>query len=291
MDQFDKTYLAFFALGDLGCSKHGRKVRIEVSSTHKAEIDLVRNLLDKYCKPIIYPLRKGLSFSWRIVCDLDPSFSFHLDRSNSLQCQTLNDDRIFFEALYGFVDAEGYIGLEQEGNFASPTFIISNSNKSVLSFSEKGLLQREIKSKLHATIDPKGKSFYQLYVRGPLVLKILSELRVRHREKIEVAELVRKYEGKKWNYAGSIYFSYRQSIRAQRNQYVNEAEVAYALRIERKLNKKKAFDSRVENALQMKIRGAKLKQIADSSQRSLRTIYRWIQKANMRSERLPEISK
>jgi hypothetical protein len=126
LNQFDKFYLMYFALGDLARYRHCRKIRVEVSSIHRAEIDLVTALFKDACKPIIYHRTNGSGYCWRIVCHLDDSYSFLMNYKEEWVEEEFKDDGAFYQALSGFTDAEGYIGVQRARQNTRAGFLICN---------------------------------------------------------------------------------------------------------------------------------------------------------------------
>ena len=142
---------------------------------------LVSNLFGEVCRPIIYPCTNGSGYCWRIVCHLDSSYSFLLNRRSSLTSEEMKDDFLFYQALSGFVDAEGYIGAQQSGPNTRIGFVIGNRNRRLLESFATGLRERGINARIHFALDALKKDFYQVSVGGPQVLELLSKLHLRHR--------------------------------------------------------------------------------------------------------------
>lgn len=106
----EKTYLTYFATGDLHATRHGTKVRLEGGTTHEAQMKLIQRLFSQYARPIVYPCESTPGrYSWKIVFDLDRSFEFLLDKAKSLPQLILKNDRLFFVSTNGFTVAEGHI--------------------------------------------------------------------------------------------------------------------------------------------------------------------------------------
>jgi hypothetical protein len=118
-DSAMKTYLSYFATGDLHSYWHGTKVRLEGTTTHPAQIRLTFDLLGSYCKPMVYAVRnppyftEWSKYAWRVVFDLDESFKFLISLPKEVNDGILNNDESFYAALGGFSDAEGFIVLKE----------------------------------------------------------------------------------------------------------------------------------------------------------------------------------
>ncbi|MDG6999428.1 MAG: helix-turn-helix domain-containing protein [Nitrososphaerota archaeon] len=280
IEKQEKVYLTYFALGDLAAYWHGKKVRTEVSTTHRAQLTLVNNLFEKDCKPIIYPCRNGSSYCWRIVCHLNSSYSFLLNKRLKLTLEGAKDDSLFFAALSGFTDAEGHIVVRGTSATTHPVFGLSNRSVSILESFQRGLKRRGIRAAIYMVKDSQRRDHYLLNVYGSEVLKLLPKLRIRHTEKIIAATLAQRLSGQYWNYAKYVYRSFRDTIRNDRDKFVREAEIAYASRFRRKQEKDHLFQHSILLAIKMKKQGRTVEEIALASGRSPRSVYRWIKMEN-----------
>ncbi len=277
-DSIDKKYITFFALGDLGTNRHGRKIRVSVSTTHRAQLLLVNGLFEKACHPIIYPCRTRSGYCWRIVCDLDDSYSYLLNRREHLCREDLEKDSLFYAALSGFTDAEGHIAVRDARGKTRVVFGLSNRNKAILELFKQGLGKRGMSVGICKVVDQWKKDYYLLSASGLEAIKILSELRLRHEEKVNASRLAEAMSNLHWSSAAPVYRSFRNEIRVERDRFVKEAEVAYTFRQERRQLKKQIFDGMILSARKMKERGHSNDEIALASKRSSRTVYRWLQK-------------
>jgi len=118
-DFLEKAYLIGFGLGDLHVrkiNKGGQTIRIECSTTQPKQLELFRNLFEKYGHIHTYEFT-GFGKETRIGCNLNRSFDFLLDRRKTIDTCILENEEYFFAFLAGYVDAEGYIStaLHQAG--------------------------------------------------------------------------------------------------------------------------------------------------------------------------------
>jgi len=121
-----KTYLSYFAGGDMHAYRHGRKVRLEGSTTHPAQLRLLIDLLGAHAKPMVCAVknppyfREWSQYAWRVVFDLDDSFGFLIPLPEEVDEDVLSDDESFYAALGGFADAEGHISLSRRHSGNQP---------------------------------------------------------------------------------------------------------------------------------------------------------------------------
>ncbi len=127
-DGKERAYLQGMRYGDLNAVRHGRSVRVRVSTTHPAMAELFRRLFTKYGQVKEYPRRSSLTnFEWTLECDLDQSFEFLLDKIDLDELRRLNPSE-FFSFLAGLFDAEGTIYLHKKRNRFVPEAWITNAD-------------------------------------------------------------------------------------------------------------------------------------------------------------------
>lgn len=275
-DEVEKTYLKYFAAGDLQTCWHGRKVRIAMGSTHPAQIRLVEQAYGKYTRPIIYPARKSDVYCWRIVCDLDKSFEFLFSKLDGLSKEELADDDLFFSALAGFADAEGHVGLQAKEWVARGRFQVYNTEKRILEQFQKELEMRHIHSTLHLRRREGWRDFWTLRILQRDVPLTIEKLSFRHEEKAVAKALVLKYDGQISTVAMPLYIAFRADVLNTRNEFIDEARKAYSQRNEKKLQKRARLRDRVLQTADLETKGFSIFQISQKMSRSQRTVYRWL---------------
>lgn len=94
---------------------------------------MLQDLFGQYAKPIVYAYNIGLGqYGWRIVFDLDRSFEFLVKKARDVSPRVLNNDRLFYSSLSGFIDSEGHIGLKNSRGKAYPVITVSNRKRTIL---------------------------------------------------------------------------------------------------------------------------------------------------------------
>jgi len=130
-DLIEKAYLIGFRIGDLRVRKiwNGGTIKVDCGSTKKEQIDLIKQLFQKYGHVWIGKPTK--SNKMQVEVGLNNSFSFLLEKR--VPNWITKYRKYFFPFLAGFIDAEGCIGVYgghamlQIGNYDSGLlFLIRN---------------------------------------------------------------------------------------------------------------------------------------------------------------------
>lgn len=144
----DKAYLIGFRLGDLHIRKtHPNSPTIQVStnSTRQEQINLVKNLFEKYGHIKTHgPDKMGAT---NIRCYLNKSFHFLVPKSERIEPWILKSKKFCLYFLAGYVDAEGSVGLNSRGQ---PFFCIKSQDKYIMRSIQSHILPLlGIATKLH----------------------------------------------------------------------------------------------------------------------------------------------
>ena len=242
-DSIEKIYMTYFVTGDMHSYWHGRKVRLEGGSTHFAQLNLMCNLFSTCPRPIILPaMTPHGEYSLRMTFDLDRSFAFLIGKAQSLDTRILQNDESFYSAISGFTDAEGHVGLKKSSGAGYANFALSNRKFEIMSDFQLGLLLRGYKAGLYP-LRRNGKTQWSLGVFGNSAVRLLTNLHLRHKEKLRATAIALEYNGKPWKVGGEIYKVHRQDIRIERIRLEKVAEQRYRLRGERRKEKMKIWKS------------------------------------------------
>lgn len=129
-DLRDKAYLVGFRIGDLRVRKmykNSETICIDCASTKPKQIELIRDLFEKYGHIwISKPTKLG---KIQIEAHLDLSFSFLLPKFKEFPLWAIKHREAFLHILAGFIDAEGcfYINNRNQAGFS-----VGNYNKVIL---------------------------------------------------------------------------------------------------------------------------------------------------------------
>lgn len=188
----DRAYLLGLRSGGLYADRHGRSIRVTVSTTHPAMLELMKDIFGKYARVVLIPkfIRRRKQFEWEVYSYLHSSFEF-------LLAKTTGTNDSFLSFLAGFFDAEGSVSIKRG---SSP-----NTTRVVVEVSSTNLgLSRFLNDQLHKLgyhpyfppkptrregdvvgCGPYTRDFsWRLSINGTReAVELLSSLPIRHREK------------------------------------------------------------------------------------------------------------
>ncbi len=201
-DRVERAYLMGIRYGDFHVVRHGRAIRVRVSTTHPALADLFESLFASYAHVARYPRKAKLTdFEWTLECDLDSSFDFLLSKPVITQLEELSRaEMIAF--LAGLFDAEGSIFLHDKQGRYNPEAAFTNTEGELMTYITKcvGLLGFHCKlSWVIQNLDRKGITGYSrkgqvILWRFRDVLGFLQLVPIKHAEKIAKSRLVQQLE-------------------------------------------------------------------------------------------------
>jgi hypothetical protein len=138
-DDLEKAYLIGLRYGDLDAVRHGRAIRVRVSTTHPAMAELFESLFSPYGFVHKYPRVAQLtSYEWTLECDLDATFEFLLKKPSIAYLSNFDEPR-FLAFLAGLFDAEGSVLMHRKGSRYDPEVAISNTDRSLIEYLSKRL--------------------------------------------------------------------------------------------------------------------------------------------------------
>ena len=274
VSDLSRAYLASFSAGDFHVYMHGRKVRIEASTTHPAQIELVSSVFERHAHRIMYPIRTPHGFGWRMVYDVGKEFVFLLD-SRSLTYEALGKSRTFYFAISGLIDSEGHIGVTSDSEYPTPIIIISNSDLYLICLVLRLLEQRGYRASIQTKTFKDGTKCHELRLGGRSAIRLLKRVHIHHREKREALEIILANQNDlpraRWEY-----LKLRKRIREERDACAESAKIAFQNRGERKLQKRFAYEEISKSAKSMHEQGLRISKIAIALGKSERTIYRYL---------------
>ena len=242
----DRAYLAGITRGDFWAGRHGRAVRVRLGTTHPDMADLFRRLFSEYGPIYEYPKHATLAeYEWILDCDLDSSFEF-LVKSKADVSEFIHNPRLFMSFLAGFFDAEGTVYFHKKGNGGAFELAIVNTDSELLREIGEELSGRGYALKLERVkvdqekavrsgVKNPGEFRWRIVMwRFEEVYRLMSEMPVRHAEKVAKIEIALRVASLKENQERvapmAEWRHLLARIRNQRNEYVARAGVAYHLR-------------------------------------------------------------
>ena len=239
----ERAYLLGLRHGDLSASRPwDGAVRVSTSTTHPAMAHLFRSLFEPYGHVYQHPRYKKdtKTYEWNLSTVVDNSFEFLLeDRSRSLEWVALNESTVL-AYIAGVLDAEGSIGIYSNGKGTSLQALFYNTRLELLEYVKSSLMK--------IGYDPVGpyldkekgtstakygiirrKDYWKLALaRFAQVQHLLRLLPIRHAEKIARRDVALSFDlGQPWVDIAPRVAGLRNSIRAERDAFVLQAEVEY----------------------------------------------------------------
>ena len=230
----DACYMLGLRIGDLTVHRRSSKrVRVFVSTTHPAMIELMYRLFERYGRVNAVPRKppraprerfsSANSYAWEVYADVDHSFGFLLEKPDRVPREILNDEKRLLAFLAGYVDAEGYIRISNKPGRKCIGFTLRIKTK------EKGILQ-DLSIGLeylgyHPGLYNLSDGFYELSVnRKNEFFDLLGKLKVKHDEKVGAKELAFRIRDRKWHEVESLVKAFRRKIKDERLGCINNAE-------------------------------------------------------------------
>ena len=104
----EKAFLLGLRAGDFHAKRVKLCVRVQTTSTHLAQIDLLRNAFSKYGEICTYLSKhKDRADEWFIYVDLDKSFDFLVEKPKSIPNWIIENDEYFWQFFAAYIDCEG----------------------------------------------------------------------------------------------------------------------------------------------------------------------------------------
>ena len=108
-DNEEKAYLIGFRLGDLNVRKEGNLIRVGCGTTKSAQLNLIQGLFKNYGPGWI--TEKDRQGRFHIDFSLNRSFNFLIPKHKNILYWVMRSQKLFFQFLAGYMDAEGNIGI------------------------------------------------------------------------------------------------------------------------------------------------------------------------------------
>ncbi len=142
-DFTEKAFLLGLRAGDFHAKWARKSIRVQTSTTHPAQYDLLKTAFGKYGEP-----RKCLYQNsprgpeWFIYVDLHPSFDFLLKKPEQIPDWILNDDSLFYSFFAAYSDCEGNWHISKSHDcFVRVAFRLRTSDKLILEQMKNRVIQ------------------------------------------------------------------------------------------------------------------------------------------------------
>ena len=198
-DSVERAYMLGIR-DDLSAQWHGKRVRMQIGTTHPAMLKLFRTLFNKYAHiGMSSYCRKKKTFQWHVHADLDVSFSFLMKKPRSVETEIFEKDSLFLAFLAGYVDAEGSFIISHSYNSIRFIFRVCSQNVGVLRGIYKKLLEigyrpaliLEAKKGTKKGFSKLNEDYWRLELcRKHEVLQLVQSLPIKHQEKERMRQLM-----------------------------------------------------------------------------------------------------
>ena len=236
----DRGYMLGFKNGDLTAWQvSGTSVMVTSSTTHPAFVDLFSHLFGSYSHVYRYPMfEEGKGYKWKVAVRLDNSFRFLLKSAQEAIREFAPTRELFLSWLAGMIDSDGNIHPSQDNGYARVRVTVYNSDKallySIIEESRKIGYQFDgpylLKEK--DTVTPYGirytKDLWQIAIQQTSAAqRLLTELPVRHVEKLERKRLAAFVGQREWSEISAELERSNERKRVDVLDFCREAEETY----------------------------------------------------------------
>ena len=207
----DKAYFLGLRAGDFHARWARKSVRFQTTTTHLAQINLLKIAFENYGETRIYLIKnKTRENEWFIYVDLDKSFNFLILKPKEIPHWVLKNKKYFLQFLTAYMDCEGSWKIQKSHQKHSRfIFKIRTGDSKIL---------KQIKTQLktfgynpHLYLDKKrgDKTNYGTYNQDMFDLTINRKKEIillakqllllsKHNEKIRKMDFILRNKNKKW---------------------------------------------------------------------------------------------
>ena len=210
-DLAEKAYFLGLRAGDFHAKLYHLCIRIQTSTTHPAQVNLLKNAFKKYGQLCTYLSKnKARQDEWFIYEDLHHSFDFLLKKPKTIPQWILEDENLFFIFLAAYMDCEGNWHLtKSHENLSRFTFRLRTGDKEILENIKEKLESIGYKT-VFSLGHKKGKivgngilriDIYNLILNSKIqVIKLIEKLLPfsKHSEKIDKMEFMLRHQNSKY---------------------------------------------------------------------------------------------
>lgn len=234
-NRIERAYLMGLRYGDLDVVRHGRAVRVRLSTTHPAMADLFESSFSRYGHISKYPREcQFTGYEWNLECDLEESFGFLLLKPAEEIVAGLTDEE-FLEFLAGFLDAEGSVYLHEKTSGYAPEISVTCVEKWILQLTQRRLAGLGIMSKVCERKQGPTRLGYELpgqiwnltVWQFDSVKGLLRHVKFKYPEKSAKANFALQFVQPLGHFGNSKMISdwdkFSESIESQRVDFVNRA--------------------------------------------------------------------
>jgi hypothetical protein len=224
----EKAYFLGLRVGDFYTKWARSSIRVQTTTTHLAQIDLLKNAFRNYGETCIYLSKnKSREDEWFVYVDLDSSFRFLLKKPNKISDWILKDKKYFFQFLAAYMDCEGsWKILKSHQKHVRFMFKIRAGDLRILRQIKKRLemlnyhpyLYLESKKGTKLSYGVCNQDIFDLTInRRKEIVSLINKLLPlsKHSEKIRKMNFILKNKNKRWNEIQKKWTKLRSEIKKE----------------------------------------------------------------------------
>ena len=224
------AYILGLRAGDVHAKRIHKIIRIQTTTTHPAQVQMLEKTFGGFShvgKHLFFN-KAYAAHQWFVYCDLNESFSFILQKPDTIPQWIIVNDDYFYNFLAAYSDCEGsWKFLKSHENGVRLVFQLCSQDREILVQLVAGLEERKYTPHIYldvkAGITKHGKKMNRdlykcvLYKRQDVVrlAGVLLSLS-RHQEKINKMKLVLSSRGKNWKEVEKEYYILQKEIQDTR---------------------------------------------------------------------------
>lgn len=227
-DLAEKAYFLGLRAGDFYAKRIKKCIRIQTTTTHQAQVDLLEDSFKKYGELRTYLSKnKKRADEWFIYVDLQPSFEFLLNKPTKIPEWILSNDVYFYNFLAAYMDCEGMWKIfRSHRNSARFLFRIVSGDLEILKnikrkIENNGFHPRFYLRHKRGHVAPYGKfnlNMYDLiiYQKKDVLLLVDKLMSIsKHSEKIRKMNLILESKNKTWKETEPSWINLTEEIKKE----------------------------------------------------------------------------
>lgn len=166
----EKAYMLGLRAGDISATNNHKQIRVSTSTTHLAQVEMMKKVFSKYSHVHVYPFQNNGKTNLHVYSDLNQSFNFLLKKPLEIPSWILKNYNLFFSFLTGYADAEGCWHLSKNKK-GCPIFLfqLETGDKTILEQIKNKLEEFRLNTYFHlakkkGSTDGFGKRNKDIYV-------------------------------------------------------------------------------------------------------------------------------
>jgi hypothetical protein len=224
----EKAYFLGLRTGDFYAKWARKSIRVQTTTTHFAQINLLKNAFENYGETRVYLMENETrEDEWFVYVDLDSSFRFLLKKPNKIPDWILKDRKYFFQFLAAYMDCEGNWNIQKSHQkHIRFMFRIRTGDLKILKQIKRKLeklnyhpyLYLDVKKGTKAPGGRFNQDIFNLTInRKREILSLANKLLPlsKHSEKIRKMNFILKNKNKKWDEIQEEWIKLRNEIKKE----------------------------------------------------------------------------